>query len=233
MRIRMLCWACLFISLIACTTEKDVLVSTPEPPVAKQYSYLALGDSYTIGESVDPSERYPVQLADSLAKADLSVESVDIVARTGWTTAELQAGINQRTDLSSGYDLVSLLIGVNNQYRGYAIDEYTVEFQELLEQAIDFAGGNTDRVFVISIPDYAYTPFGQGNGNISSDIDAFNAVNQSITEDYNIRYFNITPISRQGLQEPSLVAADGLHPSGQQYSRWVSIMLHDVKELLR
>ena len=199
-----------------CNTTEQVV-----PTGGESFSYLALGDSYTIGESVSEAERYPNQLADSLSKRSVFLDPVDIVAR-----------INDRTDLKATYDLVSLLIGVNNQYRGRPVDEYEEEFRALLQRAIDFAGGDKERVFVISIPDYAYTPFGNGNNTISEGIDAFNAVNESVTASYGISYFNITPISREGLAQPDLVANDGLHPSGAQYARWVSTFVENVKEKL-
>ena len=157
---------------------------------------------------------------------------MDIVARTGWTTDELNQGINQRTDLRETYDLVSLLIGVNNQYRGYSIDQFALDFAALLNRAILFAGGRAERVFVLSIPDYAYTPFGGGDMDISEEIDAFNAVNAQITMDRGVRYFDITPISRRGLDQPDLVAGDGLHPSGKQYGLWVQQMLLTVRGML-
>lgn len=227
----------LFFLLVAllvgtCGTKEVV---TPNPPLTGEtdaFTYLALGDSYTIGESVSEPERYPNQLADSLALFDIKLSPVDIVARTGWTTDELAAGIAGRSDLRSTYDLVTLLIGVNNQYRNRSIEVYEEEFRALLEQAISFAAGDKERVFVISIPDYAYTPFGNGSTSISEGIDAFNVMNKEVAEAYNVRYFDITPISREGLDKPSLVANDGLHPSGAQYSRWVSLMLPTVKEEL-
>lgn len=219
------------ILLWTCNTTETARPQEPEPPMGT-YSYLALGDSYTIGESVTEGERYPNQLADSLSLLGISLNPVDIVARTGWTTDELGAGIDARNDLQQTYELVSLLIGVNNQYRGRPVDEYEGEFRALLDRSISFAGGDKERVFVISIPDYAYTPFGSGNTSISEGIDAYNAANQAITAEYGISYFDITPISRNGLDKPELVADDGLHPSGAQYALWVSSFVNTVKEKL-
>lgn len=198
------------------------------------YTYLALGDSYTIGESVAESERYPVQLVSYLQKEGLNIDEPRIIARTGWTTGELQNAI-QAADLPDTFSLVSLLIGVNNQYRGYPLEEYKTEFQALLNQAIAFAGGRKERVLVLSIPDYAYTPFGQqGNSSkISSEIDTFNAANKAITEAAGVRYFDITAISRRGLEQPDLVAADGLHPSGKQYEQWVEAISEGVVAVLK
>lgn len=229
--------------LFGCT-EPDPAVPAFNPPTSNPnpnpgpangldtFSYLALGDSYTIGASVEPEARYPNQLAAELEDLGIALSPVDIVARTGWTTNELDNGINQRQDLAAAYDLVSLLIGVNNQFRGYSIENYAVEFEALLDRAIAFADDRQDRVFVVSIPDYAYTPYGAGSTDISAGIDAFNAVNAGICQDRGIRYFNITPISRRGLAEPGLVAGDGLHPSGEQYAGWVDLMLTGVYEML-
>ena len=222
--------------LATCSTPESATPNGPFPPLPSidtTFTYLALGDSYTIGESVAEGGRYPVQLADSLQQLHrTTLDIVDIVARTGWTTDELDAGIDAREDLEDTYDLVSLLIGVNNQFRGRAVEDYEPEFRALLERAIDFAGGEKDRVFVVSIPDYAYTPFGQGNPAISNGIDIYNAANRAITEEFGIRYFDITPISREGLDNTALVAADNLHPSAEQYGRWVSLMHAEVAEML-
>lgn len=192
------------------------------------FYYLALGDSYTIGESVDSSERFPEQLG-ALLVADPMDRNVRSFAQTGWTTGDLAAAIAGRSDFRENYDLVSLLIGVNNQFRGRSLSEYSTEFRALLETAIDFAGNDPNRVFVVSIPDYAYTPFGAGDVIVSQEIDAFNAENAAITAEYGIQYFDITPISRNGLIEPELVAGDGLHPSAEQYRRWVELMIDDVR----
>ncbi|MBK8565405.1 MAG: SGNH/GDSL hydrolase family protein [Saprospiraceae bacterium] len=216
--------------LTANCTEKEPKTDI-EPP--KMLTYLALGDSYTIGQSVKEEERYPVQLAEKLRPLGHDINHVRIIAKTGWTTDELAAGIassNLTTD--STYDLVSLLIGVNNQYRSRPVESYKPEFTELLNQAIAFAGGRKERVFVVSIPDYAYTPFGNGRTDISEGIDAYNAANREISEGMGIRYFDITPTSRQGLDDPTLVASDGLHPSGKQYAIWVNGMVEGVKDML-
>lgn len=216
----------LFVS--ACNSDDNVLPAQANIS-ADPITYLALGDSYTIGEAVGEDERFPVQLADSLQSRGIKVEQLDIVARTGWTTQELDAGIDARDDLLEAYDLVTLLIGVNNQYRGRSVEEYQSEFPKMLNRAIDFAGGDKSKVIVVSIPDYAYTPFGNGRSDITEGIDAYNAINQTITEQEGITYVNITDISRKGLAEPELVAQDGLHPSGLQYSLWVQRIVQGVE----
>ena len=196
-------------------------------------SYLALGDSYTIGESVDEKDRWPVQLTTRLKNGGVDIGDPRIIARTGWTTNELKAAING-SELNAPYDLVSLLIGVNNQYRGYPIAQQKKEFEELLKMAIDFAGGDTSRVFVVSIPDWGVTPFAEGRDRdqIAEDIDQYNLVNYEITQSFNVQYFNITPISRDAKNDLSLVAGDGLHPSGEMYTKWVELIYPWAQEIL-
>ncbi|WP_306643949.1 SGNH/GDSL hydrolase family protein [Sanyastnella coralliicola] len=193
-------------------------------------SYLALGDSYTIGESVASAERWPVQLQERLnaEQATYQIEYPDIVATTGWTTANLSNAMEEANVDSMSYDLVSLLIGVNNQYQGLPLAQYEEQYTDLLERAINIAG-SPDRVFVVSIPDYGYTDFGVSNQeSISEDLAQFNASCQSITESYNIAWYNITPISQQWPDVEGLVANDGLHPSGYQYGLWVDSFWEQV-----
>lgn len=199
--------------------------------------YLALGDSYTIGESVDETERWPNQLAalmEALPEFTGRRVEVSIIARTGWTTQELWEGI-QTGNLEPPYDLVSLLIGVNNQYRGYDIEEYREQFVFLLTKAIAYAGNDEKRVIVLSIPDWGVTPFAQGRNReqIAKEIDLFNAVNRGETEKAGAHYVDITVISREALNDPLLVAPDGLHPSGKMYAMWSRLALPIVLEMLR
>jgi len=203
------------------------------PPIR----YLALGDSYTIGESVDESERWSNQLADLLSPhLGRSWRGVDvkIIAKTGWTTNELWKGI-QATEIIPPYDVVSLLIGVNNQYRGRDLEEYRTEFIFLLNKAIEYAGGDPNRVIVLSIPDWSVTPFAQVRHaeEITQAIDAFNAVNKAETEKAGAHYIDITSISRTALDDPSLIASDGLHPSSKMYAEWARLALPVVLEILR
>ena len=224
----------LLASYINTSCSHDPII-TPTPSAPKDSTYLALGDSYTIAESVDPASSYPMQISDSLKKANINLKSVRIIARTGWTTGQLQSAIDAAQIKDSTYTLVSLLIGVNNQYRGYSIEEYKTQFTNLLTQAIQFAKGVKTHVFVISIPDYAFTPYGQGSGDpnqISAEIDRFNAANAAITKAMGVQYFDITPISRQGIKDKTLVANDGLHPSAKQYSLWTSLMLSNIKKMI-
>lgn len=199
-------------------------------------TYLALGDSYTIGESVSQSASFPYQLQARLKAENLTLAEPKIIATTGWTTDELNTAI-QQANLKSRFDFVTLLIGVNNQYRGYPLDTYKKEFSALLQTAINFAGGNKSRVFVLSIPDWGKTPFGINSSrnieDIASDIDLFNAVCKGITVDEGVNYLDITPISRRGLAEPDLVAADDLHPSKEMYAEWTGLLLPQVVKALK
>ncbi len=190
-----------------------------------QKSFLALGDSYTIGESVDESGRWPIQLVNRLNAKGYSIDEPLIIAKTGWRTDDLAGAIGS-TELLANYDLVSLLIGVNNQYQGKSVVSYIPEFKGLLETAITLAGGNKDHVFVVSIPDYGFTPFGLAKKDkISKELDAYNAANKALAAEFGVKYYNITDISRSDKAE--LVAADGLHPSAIQYGLWVDVLMAD------
>jgi len=199
----------------------------------KQIDYLALGDSYTIGESVDESQRYPVLLANKLREEGYYINDSLIIAKTGWTTDELAAGIKAK-NISGTYDLVSLLIGVNNQYRGWDVNNYRIEFRALLQKSIDFAGGRPENVFVLSIPDWGVTPFAASRDSekIAKEIDQYNTVIREETQKRGILYVDVTPISRQASEDPSLIAEDGLHPSGKMYAEWVELALPGVKTIL-
>jgi len=201
--------------------------------------YLALGDSYTVGESVDESERWPTQLARLISSSPqfgVSGRRVDItlIARTGWTTDELWEGI-QVHELQPPYDLVSLLIGVNNQYRGRDIEEYRAQFAFMLDKSIEYAAGETDRVVVLSIPDWGVTPFAadRDSRQIAAEIDRFNAVNREETARAGAHYVDVTPISREAVHDPALIAGDGLHPSGKMYAAWAELALPVVLEMLK
>lgn len=196
-----------------------------------KYTYLALGDSYTIGESVDEKERFPVQLVYKLRGDKVDISDPLIIAKTGWTTEELMAAIKEK-NVKDTFNIVTLLIGVNNQYRGKSSEEYRGELKQLLDIALSYAGGKKEHVFVISIPDWGVTPFAEGRdrNKIASEIDEYNRVKKEETEKAGIRYYDITGISRE--PDPVLVAGDGLHPSGKQYARWVEKFYSDVKNVL-
>jgi len=187
---------------------------------------LALGDSYTIGQSVEEAERWPVQLAGRLRAQGVAVEAPVIIARTGWTTAELDAGIDEAAP-EGPFDLVSLQIGVNNQYRGLGPLEYRDEFAALLARAVALAGGEARRVVVLSIPDWGVTPFAaERDGElIASEIDLFNSLNAAKTAEAGAAYVDVTAISRQAAEDRTLIAADGLHLSGKMYGLWAEEVL--------
>jgi lysophospholipase L1-like esterase len=195
--------------------------------------FLALGDSYTIGESVDSNERWPELLVGALRERGIAFADPMLVAQTGWTTAELMTGVEQ-AGVQGKFDLVSLQIGVNNQYRGGDADIYRSEFRTLLEWAVAFAAGNPGRVAVLSIPDWGVTPFAIGRDceQISREIDAFNRINRRETEQFGARYVDVTGQSRLAAQDPSLVAGDGLHPSAKMYAAWVSLALPTIISIL-
>jgi lysophospholipase L1-like esterase len=197
-------------------------------------TYLALGDSYTIGESVAESQRWPNQLAALLKARGMPVAEPVIVAKTGWTTDELGAAIPGRSKGWGTFSLVSLLIGVNNQYRGRDLEQYRAQFVDLLNQAAGFAGGDAKRVVVLSIPDWGVTPFAEGRDRekIASEIDRFNTVNLEETRRAGARYVDVTPVSRRAASESDLVAGDGLHPSGRQYAEWASLALPEAMAAL-
>jgi lysophospholipase L1-like esterase len=196
--------------------------------------YLALGDSYTIGESVETILRYPVQIADSLKKRGYPMEAPEIIAVTGWTTSDLKAGI-KAADPNGPYDLVSLLIGVNNQYRGMDINIYRTEFGELIDQSIRFAGNDPGRVIVLSIPDWGVTRFAtdRDKEKIAREIDQYNAINRQITLARGIVWIDVTGISRLAEQDETLIAGDGLHPSGRMYTEWVRVAVPEIVKMLK
>jgi lysophospholipase L1-like esterase len=199
---------------------------------AEPKRFLALGDSYTIGEGVDAAASWPAQLARAMRAAKINLGDPLIVARTGWTTDELASGL-AIAPIDPPYELVTLLIGVNNQYRGRSAVQYRAEFASLLAQAIEFAGGIATRVVVVSIPDWGVTPFAEGKdrARIGAEIDAFNAINRDEAKKAGARYADITAISREA--HDAWTVADGLHPSVAQYARWVPVIRDPATSALR
>jgi len=190
----------------------------------KTYTYLALGDSYTIGEGVDEKNRYPNQTVELLKAKGLDFEKPTIIAKTGWTTDELAKGIENAEIEGKTYDLVTLLIGVNNQYRGRPLENYESEFTKLLQDAITYAKGNSNRVVVISIPDWGVTPFAVNRGSdqakVAKEIDEFNAIKKSISEQLGVHYIDITEEYREIGALSEMVVSDKLHPSALIYEKW-------------
>lgn len=213
---------------VSCSNKENIENFQEGTIIPVNYKILSLGDSYTIGQSVCETCRFPVQLKDSLTK---NIPNSDItsaiLAQTGWTTSNLISAINNRTFVDT-FDLVTLLIGVNNQYQNKPFSLYETEFPDLVNTAISLANNNQDKVIIISIPDYAYTPFGQFSSNlerISQEIDAYNNFAKTYCFNKGITFINITDITREGLDNPELVASDNLHPSEIAYTRFVERIL--------
>jgi lysophospholipase L1-like esterase len=206
----------------ASTRQPPEATTTPQPVLR----YLALGDSYTIGQSVAASESFPQQLVTSLRAKGYRIDSPDVIARTGWTSADLQAAI-QKADPHGPYDLVTLLVGVNDQYRQYPIEDYPPAFEALLKKAIELTGGKPQHVIVLSIPDWGVTPFAHEyeRQRIFIEIDRYNQLNQYLAQQAGAGYVDITPISRQAASDLTLLSDDKLHPSYKMYAAWVELLL--------
>jgi len=209
--------------LFSCSQDERSLTN-------KKLNYLALGDSYTIGESVEFTDTYPIQLRDQINSTEKIIDSVRVIAKTGWTTAQL---IDTLSQLNLKYDLVSLLIGVNNQFRGYDLFQYRNEFENLLIRSINYSK-DKNNVFVLSIPDYGVTPFGKNmdQEKIFREINNYNQINREISEKYDVMYFNITDISRMAESDSTLLANDKLHPSGKMYKMWVERIKYQIMDSL-
>tara|TARA_B100000287_G_scaffold105761_1_gene98028 strand:+ start:3314 stop:3976 length:663 start_codon:yes stop_codon:yes gene_type:complete len=210
---------CIFI-LFSCYKEKEINQSN--------LRYLALGDSYTIGEGIEFEDNYPKQIVNQI----FLIDSVTVIAKTGWTTDELIDTLNNLQ--LDKFDVVSLLIGVNNQFRGYQIDKYVMEFENLLIRAIDYSKDKKN-VFILSIPDYGVTPFGKvkGQERIYREINSYNNLNRIIAEKYNVMYFDITEISRKAENDTSLLAEDKLHPSKKMYKMWIDKLKDELIDSLK
>jgi lysophospholipase L1-like esterase len=195
-----------------------------------QYRFLALGDSYTIGESIPVHKSFPYQSVSLLRKAGYDVVAPEIIAKTGWTTDELDNAVSDY-ELLTKYDFVTLLIGVNNQYRQRDIIEYKEQFESLLKKCIGFAGGKAEHVVVLSIPDYGVTPFATNKDaeQIRKEIDEYNALNKVISIQYKVHYLDITESSRKAKSSMELIASDGLHPSEKEYAKWAKKIVSLIK----
>lgn len=222
--------------IVACLFNMQATIKNYAPSMQsdmqqKSISYLALGDSYTIGEGVEQPGTFPWQTSSFLKQKGWKIEDPVVIAKTGWTTGELQTAID-KAEISREFDFVSLLIGVNNQYRGYPLAEYEKEFGKLLSKAIGFAGKEPDHVFVLSIPDWGQTPFAEGRDRekIAREIDAFNAANKKITTQMGAHYIDITPETRKVNEYPDLLTGDRLHPSAKAYGQWAEKLAAAVDE---
>ncbi len=228
--------AVILVSVLSCTKTVPGSGDTggggivPVDTMRSLKTYLALGDSYTIGSSVTEDQRFPNQAAVSLSQQGLPFKVPEIIATSGWTTGNLLSALASNAP-ATNYDIVTLLIGVNNQYQGRSQAEYKIQFTDLLNKAVGYAGGNKARVFVLSIPDYSVTAFAQNSdtARIAREINEFNAINKQITNSTGVAYLDITGISREARLDPTLIAGDGLHPSGKQYARWVALLAPIIK----
>jgi lysophospholipase L1-like esterase len=206
----------------AVVTNKTDTLKTIIKPDTELTNYIALGDSYTIGESVPANESYPLQLIGAINNEGFATALPTIIATTGWTTDNLIHAIAQSNSINNKYQIVTLLIGVNDQFQGLTQDHYRTNFIQLLHTAINFARGDSTRVFVLSIPDYGVTPFAMGRDSIiGPQIDQFNAINKQESINTGVHYLDITGISREAANDPTLIADDGLHPSGKMYKLWI------------
>ena len=214
-------------------SEKNITAIFKKDYIGKNTSkFLALGDSYTIGQSVEVNERWPVQFLKELTATTNVIDTLQIIAQTGWRVDQLKEAMNS-SDLEPPYGIVSLLIGVNNQYQGQNANDFRPEFIEILEKSLKLVENRTERLFVISIPDWGASPYGFGfdRAKVSKEINEFNSVVKEESEKRGLRYFNITTISRRALIDRTLIASDGLHPSGKMYKLWVDKIIPIISKI--
>lgn len=228
----------IFLAAVSCKSHLDQIEQldlNPQEDTTGKLSYLALGDSYTIGHNVAESERWSVQLVKMINENEKIVSAPLILAKTGWTTRQLINAINASATIStSQYDVVSLMIGVNNQYQGQPVAQFRQEFKQLLTMSLSLAGNDPKRVFVISIPDWGVTPAGGNNQEeIAKEIDAFNKVEFEECQEAQIEFIDVTPLSRTAKGNPSLVAKDDLHFSGEMYRKWADLILQKTKTIFK
>lgn len=213
------CLLILFLTISACRPERTETIMSPAPAITPK-SYLALGDSYTIGQGVTATERFPAQTAQWLQQKGIIIGTLTYIATTGWTTTNLQSALNNQNP--APHDVVTLLIGVNDQYQTRDTTGYRERFTNLLQRSVTLARGKKENVVVLSIPDYSVTPFASFNdtARIRRELDLFNVINKEVTQSYRISYLDITPSTRDARINPALIATDGLHPSGLEYRKW-------------
>jgi lysophospholipase L1-like esterase len=212
-----------------------IVVIPPVNDTAQGKTYLALGDSYTIGQSVAIEARFPVQTVKYLTDQGIKFDAPEIIAQTGWTTANLIGSLDVAAPTKPAYDIVTLLIGVNNQYQHRTQKEYADQFLLLLNRALVYAGNEKKRVIVLSIPDYGVTPYASGSDRalIAKEIDSFNLINKAIAIQSGVNYLDITSASRLAANDKTLIATDGLHPSGLQYKLWAEGLVPIIKSVLK
>ncbi len=226
--------------IAACTkagvtnTNSAVAATIAAPDTVKNaFTYLALGDSYTIGQSVQPNERYPFLTVQELRSENVNIDGPQYIATTGWTTQDLENSIGTQKP-SNNYDIVTLLIGVNDQYQHLDTAGYRKRFNDLLNKAVELAKNRYTHVVVLSIPDYSATPFVDSaqKMTVRNEIDVFNAINREITMSKNVSYIDITQLSREVSVDPSLLASDNLHYSAREYQKWAELLVPVIKKAL-
>lgn len=216
-----------------CATVAEMATGEEEEASELNYSYLALGDSYTIGEGVAEDERWPMQLVESLRERGYKVAPPKIIAQTGWTTKDLFDAVENELHYTRKFDLVSILIGVNNQFRGKSKREYEEELNEIFRVALNYSKRRERGVFALSIPDYSVTPYVTENAEeIREEIDEFNDIFRRVAAEHEVDFYNITPISREAARDPDLIVQDGLHPSGTMYRFWVQEIIEEITQKL-
>lgn len=229
-----ICFSAISAVMLGCVKNNNspIIAITDTTTITKKY--LALGDSYTIGQSVAATERFPAQVQQLLVQQSIPLYIVEYIATTGWTTLNLEAAINSQNP-KGPYDAVSLLIGVNDQYQTHDTSNYRNRFAKVLAKAISLASNKKERVFVLSIPDYSVTPFVPyaNKSQVSKEIDWFNTINKEVAQYFGVNYINITPSSREGATNPNLIANDGLHPSGLEYKKWAEMLVPKMKLVLQ
>lgn len=221
----------MLLSFFACKAQNGETIETHSQ---NGMSYLALGDSYTIGHKISEKERWPNQLAKALRNDGFSIQNPKIIAKNGWRTDELLDAMHAELN-DEKYDLVSVMIGVNNQYQSKNLKNYKEELKTILREAIAKSKEGKECVFVLSIPDYGMTPFGKkkGGNQISEDLKKWNAACKQVSQEMGIAFYNITKISKQAETDSALVASDGLHPSGKMYQLWVEKILPKIEQKLK
>lgn len=212
--------------LLSCKKHNEPVIVPSYANTVIYKNYLALGDSYTIGQSVSDADRFPAQTINMVSNDSIKFNAVEYIATTGWTTHDLLNAVSTAPPSKTTYDFVTLLIGVNNQYQGRSQAEYAAEFITLLAKAIQYAGNKPSHVAVLSIPDWSVTPFAAGSNRalIASQIDSFNVINKQLSLSKSVNYIDITPSSRMAATDPSLIATDGLHPSAKEYNKWAVLL---------
>lgn len=223
--------------MLSCMKSNEPIIAEEKPPFTMNkdtISYLALGDSYTIGQSVNQKERFPVQLMDSLEKNYDVITKLEIIATTGWRTDDLLNAMDRENPQAGNYNFITLLIGVNNQYQGRPIEQYKEELEVLIKRSIDLLEGKSQNLILVSIPDYGVTPFASGGNplKIATELNAYNEIKEQMAVKFNVRYVYITDISKQAKFDLTLLASDELHPSGKMYGLWVDRIYPEMINIL-